>query len=74
MTVTGFDFRKVWGARLRHEEGAVTVDWVVLTASIVSLGMIVGGVIWGQSGSLAGVISSYIGEQQVISTFAEAGS
>ncbi|SOC16275.1 pilus assembly protein [Rhodobacter maris] len=72
--MTKLDFATDLGGRLREDEGAVTVDWVVLTASIVSLGMIVGTVIWGQSGSIAGVISSYIGEQEVISTFAEAGS
>jgi len=27
---------------LRHEEGAITVDWVVLTAGVVILGTIVG--------------------------------
>lgn len=27
------------------EDGAVTVDWVVLTAAIVALGLLVGGVI-----------------------------
>jgi len=26
---------------LRHEDGAITVDWVVLSAAIIGLGMVV---------------------------------
>lgn len=26
---------------LRHEDGAITVDWVVLSATIIGLGMVV---------------------------------
>jgi len=29
----------------KDEDGAVTVDWVVLTAAIVALGLLVGGVV-----------------------------
>lgn len=56
-------------ARMEEDDGAVTVDWVVLTAAIVSLGMLVGQVIWGNSGSIASKIGDYIETQEVISTF-----
>ncbi|WP_249275977.1 hypothetical protein [Rhodobacter sp. JA431] len=54
---------------IHAEDGAVTVDWVVLTAAVVSLGMIVGLVIWNNSGSIAQMIASYIGSQEVVTTF-----
>ena len=54
---------------LHAEDGAVTVDWVVLTASVVSLGMIVGGVIWNNSNNISHDVATYIGTQKVISTF-----
>jgi len=56
--------------RLRaSEDGAVTVDWVVLTAAIVSLGMVVGGVIWGQTGGISEDVASFVGTQTVKTTF-----
>ncbi|MCB1400260.1 MAG: hypothetical protein KDJ82_10520 [Rhodobacteraceae bacterium] len=51
------------------EDGAVTVDWVVLTASIVALGMIVGAVIWSASEETTNDIASFVGSQKVLSTF-----
>jgi len=50
---------------LRSEDGAVTVDWVVLTAAIVSLGMLVGVVIWSKTGTAAGNIATFIGERSI---------
>jgi len=35
------------------EDGAVTVDWVVLTAAIVALGLLVGGAISDSAGTAA---------------------
>jgi Flp pilus assembly pilin Flp len=42
------------------EDGAVTVDWVVLTAAIVGLGIAVLSTVAGGSGDLATSISSYL--------------
>lgn len=50
---------------MREEDGAVTVDWVVLTASIVSLGMIAGTLIWGDTVTAADRIAVVIGQQEV---------
>lgn len=58
-----------WSSFLDAEDGAVTVDWVVLTAAVVSLGMVAGTVVWTNSGSVARNVSSYIGSQSVITTF-----
>lgn len=55
--------------RLRDEAGAVTVDWVVLTASVVSLGMLVGGLIWSESDNAAIDIASFLDTQSIISSF-----
>ncbi|WP_112321616.1 hypothetical protein [Oceanibium sediminis] len=45
------------------EDGAVTVDWVVLTASIIVIGLIVwnivqGGIVQGASDIRAGILSA----------------
>lgn len=53
----------------REEDGAVTVDWVVLTASVVALGMVVGLVVWNNSGTIAQAVADYIGGQSVKTTF-----
>ncbi|KEO54037.1 hypothetical protein [Thioclava pacifica] len=53
------------------EEGAVTVDWVVLTSAVVSFGMLVGSVIWGQTGGLSKTIADYLGTAEVATTFGE---
>ena len=45
------NFIKIFAA---DEDGAVTVDWVVLTAAIVGLAIAVGTVIFGQSERIAG--------------------
>ena len=50
---------------MREEDGAVTIDWVVLTASIVSLGMIAGTLIWGDTVTAADRIAVVIGQQEV---------
>ncbi|MBC7146197.1 MAG: hypothetical protein H5U24_12435 [Thioclava marina] len=54
----------------KDEDGAVTVDWVVLTAAVVSFGMLVGAVIWGQTGGLSKTIADYLGTTEVATTFA----
>lgn len=52
-------------ARLRSEDGAVTVDWVVLTAAVVAMGAVIGSTIWGDTGGISSRIAEYIGAQSV---------
>lgn len=52
----------------RDEDGAVTVDWVVLTAAIVGLGLAVLSSVSGGTTSLANKISSNLANQ-TISTY-----
>ena len=52
----------------RDEDGAVTVDWVVLTAAIVGLGIAVLSSVSGGTTSLADKISSNLASQ-TISTY-----
>jgi len=52
----------------RDEDGAVTVDWVVLTAAIVGLGLAVLASVSGGTTSLADKISSNLASQ-TISTY-----
>lgn len=52
--------------RLHSEKGAVTVDWVVLTALLVSLGMVVGSMIWGPTEGAADRVADYIGSQTTL--------
>ncbi|OCX65907.1 hypothetical protein BFP70_07175 [Thioclava sp. SK-1] len=51
------------------ETGAVTVDWVALTAAIVAMGMIVGGIIWGPSNNASEKVRDFISTQEVKTTF-----
>ena len=52
----------------RDEDGAVTVDWVVLTAAIVGLGLAVLSSVSGGTTSLANKISGNLASQ-TISTY-----
>jgi len=52
----------------RDEDGAVTVDWVVLTAAIVGLGLAVLSSVSGGTTSLANKISGNLAAQ-TISTY-----
>ena len=49
----------------RDEDGAVTVDWVVLTAAIVGLGIAVLTSVSGGTNALANKISSNLSSQTV---------
>ncbi|SLN50660.1 Flp family type IVb pilin [Roseisalinus antarcticus] len=49
----------------RDEDGAVTVDWVVLTAAIVGLGIAVMSSIGTSTASLGDKISSQLDEQTI---------
>lgn len=54
---------------IRDEDGAVTIDWVVLTASVVALGALVGAVIWNNTNNAAIDVATFIGSQGVKTTF-----
>ncbi len=49
----------------RDEDGAVTVDWVVLTAAIVGLGIAVLASVGGSTKDLADVISGSLASQSI---------
>ena len=51
----------------KDEDGAVTVDWVVLTAAIVGLGIAVLAAVGGGTTSLSDKISSQLGSQTMAS-------
>ena len=52
----------------KDEDGAVTLDWVVLTAAIVGLGIAVLAAVGGGTTSLSDKISSQL-ESQTIATY-----
>jgi Flp pilus assembly pilin Flp len=51
------------------EEGAVTVDWVVLTAAVVGLGVAAMAAVKSGTGSLSTKINNYMASQTISSTF-----
>ncbi len=51
----------------RDEDGAVTVDWVVLTAAIVGLGIAVMTTVGGGTTTLGDTISTQLGSQAIVS-------
>lgn len=53
-----------FSAFLKDEAGAVTVDWVVLTAAIVGLGLLVFNAVRPAVGSLADGIAGELGDAQ----------
>ena len=48
------------------EDGAVTVDWVVLTAAVVALGLVVGNAVSSGAGDLATEISTELTAVDVV--------
>ena len=54
---------------LNDESGAVTVDWVVLTAAIVGLGILVITTVGQGTTTVAGKISSHMSTQNVTTTY-----
>ena len=53
----------------KDEDGAVTVDWVVLTAAVVGLGIAALTVIRGGVGKLSSSINTHLSGQGISSTF-----
>ena len=56
-------------AFLKDESGAVTVDWVVLTAAVVGLGIVVLTSVGGGTTTLANKVSSHMASQGVTTTY-----
>ena len=52
-----------------EEDGAVTVDWVVLTAAVVGLGAAALTLVRTQTGTLSSAIGSYLSTASVKTTF-----
>ncbi|MDH5529097.1 MAG: hypothetical protein OEY05_03585 [Paracoccaceae bacterium] len=51
------------------EDGAVTVDWVVLTAAVVGLGIAALAAVKKGTGSLTTKINNHLSSQSIVSTF-----
>jgi len=60
---------KLFAAFLSEESGAVTVDWVVLTAAIVGLGIAVMTSVGNGTTSLANKISSHMANQSLTTAY-----
>ena len=58
---------KLFNKFFKDESGAVTVDWVVLTAAIVGLGIAVLTSVSGGTTTLAGTISSELSGTTILS-------
>ncbi|MEO1952822.1 pilus assembly protein [Thioclava sp.] len=54
-----------------NEDGAVTIDWVVLTASLVALGFMATAILWTQTAGVSGKIATYVDGQQISTVFAD---
>ena len=59
----------MFNAFLNDESGAVTVDWVVLTAAIVGLGIAVLTSVGGGTTELATKVSSHMATQSVTTSY-----
>ena len=64
---------KLFNAFLKDESGAVTVDWVVLTAAIVGLGIAVLTSVGGGTTSLADTVSSHLAGVDVTTAYGTGG-
>ncbi len=60
---------KLFNAFLNDESGAVTVDWVVLTAAIVGLGIAVLTSVGGGTTTLADKVSSHMSTRDVTTAY-----
>lgn len=56
----------------KSEAGAVTVDWVVLTAALVGLGMATMAVVSGGVGDVSGDVDTQLTDQEISTSFDEA--
>jgi Flp pilus assembly pilin Flp len=58
---------------LRDEDGAVTVDWVVLTAAIVGLGLVIGTTVGQSTADLASTIGDEIASTDITNYYTSGG-
>jgi Flp pilus assembly pilin Flp len=56
----------------QDEDGAVTVDWVVLTAGVVAVAIVIAGFLGTQLTDITGDITNALGDD-VVATFTPAG-
>ena len=56
-------------AFLKDHSGAVTIDWVVITAAVVGLGIAVMTSIGGGTMTLADSVSSYVADESVRTSY-----
>ncbi|MFN0114528.1 MAG: hypothetical protein ACKVPY_07625 [Paracoccaceae bacterium] len=61
--------RKLIRSFAAEDAGAVTVDWVVLTASIVALGVMAVTAITGNMGSVGAKVDTFMSSQSISTTF-----
>jgi hypothetical protein len=54
---------------LSDDDGAITVDWVVLTAAVVGLGAIVLAALRGNMGELSSDVGEFQSSQTIATTF-----
>ena len=70
MTKQHFEGRRFWTGRVRaflfQDDGAVTVDWVVLTAAIVLMGIAAGFTVTSTVPDLASDIGTFLESQTVM--------
>ncbi len=59
----------MFNAFLKDESGAVTVDWVVLTAAVVGLGLAVLLSVGGGTQTFANKVSSHMSTQDVTTSY-----
>ncbi|WP_372840423.1 hypothetical protein [Phaeovulum sp.] len=53
----------------RREDGAVTVDWVVLTAVVSGFGMAVTAILWSEIGTANNNIVEFMDKQEIKTAF-----
>lgn len=54
---------------LRRDSGAVTIDWVVLTAAIMGLSLAIVGVLWDSLTTNVGFLNRTIEEKAISTSF-----
>ena len=64
--MTNFPLSRLISRFRRDEDGAVTVDWVVLTAAIVGLGIAVMTTVGNGTTNLGSKVSSQLVNQQLV--------
>jgi Flp pilus assembly pilin Flp len=61
--------RKMIARFAADEAGAVTVDWVVLTAGVVAFGVMVVASITGNMGTIGSNVNAFLSSQTITTTF-----